>query len=77
METLLTNPRLLAFLWLLVIYHVAMWVGALFVLNSHMVAAVLIAGTMILSIPATLVWGLRKFQKMYQTIQARKETPNE
>lgn len=77
METLLTNPRLLAFLWLLVIYHVAMWVGALFVLNSHMVAAVLIAGTMILSIPVTLVWGLRKFQKMYQTIQARKETPNE
>lgn len=77
METILTNPRLMAFLWLLVIYHVAMWVGALFVLNSHMVAAVLIAGTMILSIPVTLVWGLRKFQKMYQTIQARKETPNE
>lgn len=77
METLLTNPRLLAFLWLLVIYHVAMWVGALFVLNSHMVAAVLIAGTMMLSIPVTLVWGLRKFQKMYQAIQARKEKVDE
>ena len=77
METLLTNPRLLAFLWLLVIYHVAMWVGALFVLNSHIVAAVIIAGTMFISIPVTLVWGLRKFQKMYQAIQARKEKVDE
>lgn len=77
METLLTNPRLLAFLWLLVIYHIAMWVGALFVLNTHMIAAVLIAGTMMLSIPVTLVWGLRKFQKMYQAIQARKEKVDE
>lgn len=77
METLLTNPRLLAFLWLLVIYHVAMWVGALFVLNSHIVAAVIIAGTMFISIPVTLVWGIRRFIKSYQTIQARKENIDE
>jgi hypothetical protein len=54
-----------------------MWVGALFVLNSHIVAAVIIAGTMFISIPVTLVWGIRRFIKSYQTIQARKENIDE
>lgn len=77
MELLFTHPRLLVFLWLLVIYHVAVWVGALFVLNSHITLAIVIAGTIFLSIPVTLIWGFRKFSKMYKSIQARKENINE
>lgn len=77
MEQLFNHPRLIVFLWLMVIYHVGMWIGALFVLNAHFIGAPIVAGTMIISIPVTLVWGFRKFSKMYQAIQARKETIDE
>lgn len=77
MEQLVNHPRLIMLLWLLVIYHVSVWIGALFVLNSHIIGAVIIAGTMIISIPVTLVWGIRRFNKYYQSIQARKENIDE